>query len=509
MRQFLILILLSFFFFSAHSNLQFSDETALPNTETVPKAEAKSPFTTATAGVNYGSSSGSSTTVTHSSWFEEMADSFANVLMGIAFIFVMIPAIWFNERRTIKQRQIIVSGKRICLEPLSTPINRDSDGELVCIRGVSNNPNPMQDDQFQVVVLNSARLKRVVEVYQMRERTSSNRTRNMIGGGSTTTTTHTYEPVWSEDVIESRNFSSPLHRNDNDKVNFITKSKNQNADVVKLGDFFLNQSQIERMVKYESVPINQSVVTNLSINMRNLISTLPWVEKTPLIEGPYIMLKQSQHVSGQQIGDIRISFEVVKCGPLTVVCEQAGQGFVPYEIARKGFKRSSKNEMQARLIDGDERTSTCDCFDTFIENACVCCFCCCKCMSGLLQEDKTIDWVFESGYNKDTAFEAKLYENKTTTLLIRIGGWLGLIVGFALVLSPVVTFFSIVAIFGSAVSVAAWAISIVFGSSVYIITLSLAWIAHRPLVAIPLLLIASTVTGLLLYYQNAEIQTNQ
>ena len=439
-------------------------------------------------------------TVTYKSWLDSVGDSFTSVLIGMVIIFVSIGVLWVNERRYVKEAQIIISGKKICIEASPSSINPNYGNELVHLTGNAWNSEPLQDLEFDVVANNAAKLKRVIEVYQMNETSSSSTKRDSFGGGQTTVTEYHYNSIWSKTFIESSSFHDFTYRNSNENVIFITTNETNSAKVVKLGKFFLSPNQIEQLNRFESVAIPQSTLQNMPKIINSTVNTL-WANKSPVIEGPYIRLRQKSGVDN--IGDIRISFEAVLCGPTTLVAQQSGETFVPYDIKNRGFKRQTKNSTggSGEFINGDERGWTCDIFDTILDK--ICCCCCCSCLRGLIKEDEYIDWVYETAYNKNDTFSAKESQNKTTTNLIRLFGWIFLILGFFLLFSPIIQFFYVIAIFGKAIEFAAFIISLIIATAIASIIIALSWLAHRPWISLLLLLISGVIVGLIVLHTNS------
>jgi len=144
--------------------------------------------------------------------------------------------------------------------------------------------------------------------------------------------------------------------------------------------------------------IDQSVIQYLSVQMRDKIKTSG---RTLKLDGPYLLLAKS--LSEPTLGDTRISFDVVKCNPVTVVAERNGDSFIPYDINVRRFsphRREFSGEDDDKYFNSGANCNACD---RVMEVACCCC-CCSSCCSNLFEVDHLIDWVFEEKYSKHLAF---------------------------------------------------------------------------------------------------------
>lgn len=136
-----------------------------------------------------------------------------------------------------------------------------------------------------------------------------------------------------------------------------------------------------------------------------------------------------------EVGDMRITFSVVNPKVISVVAKQSSHNLVPY-VATNG---------------------------------------------------KTIALVNNGVASADQMFAEALQSNKIMGWVLRLVGVVLLIIGFNLIFKPFVVLADVLPILGRIVGAGTGFISLILGLSIGLVTIAIAWIAYRPLVAIPLL----------------------
>jgi hypothetical protein len=158
--------------------------------------------------------------------------SFLFVIFGILFLII-------NELSYVSQvkNYHALGGKAIEVNP--DQINNSNNNKLVYIFGSLSAEKKVSDSVFAVEV-DGLRLKRKSEIYQWKENKADNQPA-------------TYELVWSENLINSKNFT------DTEKVNPTTPSFPSDEFVneqPKIGAFNLDKKYLYRLGGYESVNLN-------------------------------------------------------------------------------------------------------------------------------------------------------------------------------------------------------------------------------------------------------------
>jgi len=458
---------------------------------------------------NFVSKGGRSTTVKHRSiyrrgafggifdFYELFLESFFAPIIGSIMILIAISLLWYMERRSVKIAEIIQSAQNVCIEAPEKPILKENNHEMVCISGTTYNPNVLVEKDFGLHVENSVKINRKIEVYQMEETSKTTKRKN-----EASVTTYYYNPVWSSDQISSSDFHVCSYQCVNNKVVFITDDHTTQAKTVRMGEFTLIESQLEQMKKFKAYPVPMNIMETASEKIKTQIKRLKWSSTNTTVEGDYLMVRQQP--KGQEIGDIRVSFEVVSCGPVTVVSEQNEDSFKPYNYKSRSFKRlaraSSRNMYPNGMVEGDERKSYGEEFDRILDSVCSY-LPFWSDVASMTQEDQEVNWVLEANHTKAQAFKEKEEENLLFTFLFRwrLGGWLLLLIGTRLVFEPMIVFSSKVFISQYDVDFGMWVAAFLASTSVTSIVIAVSWMAHRPyagalMLVVPMVAMAATVS---------------
>ncbi len=196
------------------------------------------------------------------------------------------------------------------------------------------------------------------------------------------------------------------------------------AEAVALGAFALSRDQVGQINTWKELPPPAEAATPVIALPGNLQSTR---------EGWYA---GTGTPSAPQIGDVRISFQSVGPSEVTVVAMQMGDRLVDWTTAQG----NPFNELRVGLL------------------------------------------------SKPAMFERLRTENTLLTWGLRFGGFLLMAIGLAMLFSPLVALADVIPFIGNLVGagVALFAGLMAFGLSLF--TIAVAWVAHRPIVGVPLLL---------------------
>ena len=147
-----------------------------------------------------------------------------------------------------------------------------------------------------------------------------------------------------------------------------------------------------------------------------------------------------------QIGDQRIAFAVVQPGPVSLVARQIGSTFEPYR---------TRNGGQLELLQVGTFTA-------------------------------------------DEMFAHAREQNSLLTWGLRLGGWLGLLIGFTLIFKPLSVLADIVPFIGSLVGMGTGLLALLLATAIALVVIAIAWIIFRPLLGILLLAAAIAIPVALL-----------
>jgi hypothetical protein len=136
-----------------------------------------------------------------------------------------------------------------------------------------------------------------------------------------------------------------------------------------------------------------------------------------------------------QVGDLRVSFKVAKPAAISVISRQTGDSFTPY-VASTG---------------------------------------------------KSIEMLAAGTLPAAGMFQAAQESNKTLTWILRFVGFIVMLIGFGMILKPLVVLADVLPFLGDIVGIGTGFISFVLAACGSSVTIAVAWLFYRPLVSIPLL----------------------
>jgi len=371
------------------------------------------------------------TKVTHQSWFGRIGNSFAGVLVGLLLIVVMVGVLFWNEGRAVQTEKALAEGAGLVVSVANAPVDPANEGKLVHVTGTIVSQQTLSDPDFGIET-SGVRLVRKVEMYQWTESESSKKQTN-LGGGEETVTTYTYKKEWKEGRVDSSEFEqADGHQN----PELLLSSQTYQIDDGTLGDYALTPSILDKVGGVTDLPVKNS-------QEEAVAAASPLDLPVAVVGG---IIKVGQNSSSPAVGDLSISYQVVPLGDVSVIAQQDGDSFSPYQT-------------QA----GDE-----------------------------------LELVDDGIVAAPAMFKAAADENNIITWIIRGVGLLLLVTGFALVTGPLSVIASVLPFLGSIVSFGTGIIAWVMGLTVGTITIAVAWFFYRPILSIVILVVgAAIVFGLI------------
>lgn len=364
------------------------------------------------------------TEVTSESWFSRLGGAIKGILVGIVLIIAALILLFWNEGRSVKEYKTLQEGASSVVSVASDAVDPANAGKLIHTTGKADTKAVLSDPIFGVSA-NAVQLRRVTEMYQWQE-TSQSETQKKLGGGEETKTTYSYTKTWSANAINSSNFRIPEEHQNPATIPY--ESNTQVADAVSLGKFSLPSSLVERIDETKPLFIQAADIKN-----------------TQLPTG--IKLQAGSFYSGAdpatpQIGDQRITFEVVNPMEVSVIAKQVRNTLEPYTTSVGG---------EIELLE-----------------------------TGIHSADAIIQHAQDS--------------NVILTWILRLIGFILLVIGINMefkVLSVIADVLPIAGdIIGAGTGIIAFLLAIIFA----LVTIATAWIFYRPLLAIILL---ATVVGVI------------
>ena len=363
------------------------------------------------------------TEVTSTSWASRMMASIKGILLGFILFIVAFPVLFLNEGCSVRTAKGFKEGAQAAISIDAGRVDPGNSGKLVHMTGHAVTDEILTDPVFQVSAT-GIRLNRNTEMYQWKENVHT-RTEKKLGGGEETVTTYSYEKTWSSGRIDSSRFRKTGY--DNPPMPFNPDT--WQARRVKLGDFRLSPSLIFQITQSEKIFLGQEAIDNLPSSLQAGAS---------LHEGGFYT---GNNPADPQIGDMRISFHVVRPQEVSVLSRQQDDTFEAY----------------------------------------------------ITTQGTSIDRLMSGSRSIDSMIARMHHENILRTWLIRLAGFMMMFIGMSLVFGPISTFGDVVPIVGSILrmgtGIIAFVIAFVFATT----TIAIAWITYRPLFGISLLILAGGV----------------
>lgn len=403
---------------------------------------------------------------------ERVGNSFKKIFGGILLVLGMI---WFlarNENNFVEQKAALNEGNNIVQETVAETINPELDGQLVHLQGMTSSPAEALKDPVFGVKTDDLKLIRKVEMYQWKE-SSSEKCQDNYGGSETCTTTYDYKKVWSDSEIDSTRFYESAGHYNPSEWEYASQQREKSPILVwafTLGASFTEQlndakalgltDQEVTLPEGEVAPLAQenpdSEVEEAGAASEEVAAEVPAETQETLSgevqTGTQAELPQAQkrfHLSenliyvgtnpqSPKIWDMKISFSTVKSETVSIVGKQSGEELNSYTTSN------------GRSI-------------------------------SLLEQGKVA---------ANEMFAHAHSANKTMTWVFRILGLLLMYAGFAMMFEFVSTLAKLLPplahLIGVGTSLIAFALTLIVGLG----TIAIAWLVVRPLVGIPLLVVA-------------------
>ena len=380
-----------------------------------------------------GSSGGDSfTEVTSESWLSRLGNAVKGVIVGIVLFLVSFPLLWWNEGRAVHTAEGLSELGRVVVTVPADKVDPANDKKPVHITAEAVTDEVLADPQFPVSA-KAIKLRRKVEAYQWKETTSSE-TRNKVGGGTETKKTYSYDKGWFDHAIDSSGFHNREGHANPAAMRF--PAAEQSAKVVNLGKFKLSSGLIALMNDYKPVPFTAADLEKLSPELKSeakLAGDLLYLPPTPNGLPP--------DPASPNVGDVRIAFDAVGPGTVSIIARQLSDSFEPWQ-SRAG---TTVQELMAGAVSAENMIRTME------------------------QTNSMLTW------------------------LLRLAGFVLMAIGIALVFNPLVVFADVLPLLGDILGMGVGIFAVVIAASLSLLTIAVAWLAYRPVMAVALIVAAVAI----------------
>ncbi|RKZ91019.1 MAG: hypothetical protein DRR19_08420 [Candidatus Parabeggiatoa sp. nov. 1] len=369
------------------------------------------------------------TEITSESWWDRIKNALGGALLGLILFLAAFPLLFWNEGRAVDRAKTLEEGASTVISIDAKQVEAVNEGKLVHLSDQARSDETLTDAMFGVVAANVINLRRVVMMYQWEEQQRSE-TQEKLGGGTETVTTYTHTETWSSDLFDSSTFKQPEgHRN---PTSMPFSSNAFHAEKVTVGAFSLSVSLVNQLDKSQRLPMTAETFEQVPEEFR---------DKLHIHDGYYYM---GQDATRPQIGDLRISFEVVRPAVVSIVAKQVGSSLASYTTQVGG-------EIE----------------------------------------------LFEYGtVTAEDMFKHEVAFNTMLTWILRLVGFIVMFIGLNFIFGVLRTLAAVLPFLADIVGFVGALVSFVIAATLSLITIAIAWIFYRPLLGIMLLAIA----GGLLYF---------
>jgi len=362
---------------------------------------------------------------------------------GTGFIFLLIGTVmlWVNECSFVRTDKAIRSAQKELVRVTDvSSVDPALNGKLIHASAFADTQDILSDEKFGVSEKAIA-LVRLVEYYQYEEQKHTEK-KDKLGGSEETITTYTYEKKWVRAPINSGNFGDPDYKKANivldNEVKFqIQYAKNVSFGAYKLPAFIIEDigGNVQAEVKISNndlAKLNDQIVKKAKDTGYKTESNATLVS----VQGNVVYFGKSS--SSPQVGDVRITLTKVPPSDISIIARVTASTFEKY-IAPNGspFGRVAMGTVSA---------------DTMIDSA--------------KKENSMLTWLF------------------------RLIGLFLIVASFKLIFKILPTLFKVLPPLATIVGAGVALVCSVGGFVWTLVVIALAWLFYRPLVGIPLLIVA-------------------
>ncbi|MEL6108753.1 MAG: TMEM43 family protein [Planctomycetota bacterium] len=407
------------------------------------------------------------TQVIEESWFSRIGGAIKGILVGGILTVVSVPVLFWNEGRAVRTAKGLKEGAKVVIDIQPDSVDPANNGKFVHTGGDATTQEILRDEEFQIEY-NGVRLNRHVEMFQWHE-DEKRKSKKKMGGGKKTVITYSYHKDWSSRVIPSSEFDeASTHVNPSD---MLFSKRTEQAKTVMLGEFRLSDSLIGMIRKTETLDLSEVNVpgeydgiasvrhdgpngsARIYIARAALNKTQPAslagsvdppanADRPDLIDIEQAATETNEAVTNEplepQIGDVRVWFTATPVTTVSLLSQQSGNSFQPYETE----------------------------FDT------------------------TINVLQEGTFTADEMIAQQEAANRTLTWVLRFVGTLVMFVGLMLVLRPLAVVADVLPFAGTLVGIGSAIVAGLLTIAGSLTVIGVAWVFYRPMLGISLLLIA-------------------
>lgn len=360
------------------------------------------------------------TEVTTESWLSRVGGAVKGILVGLALFILAFPLLFLNEGRAVDRMKALEEGAGSVVHIDSKVVDPSNDLKLVHATSKVTTDETLADSAFNVKA-NAIKLKRSVQVYQWQENVEEKKEKQ-LGGSEKTTREYSYSKVWREGLIDSAEFKDAEHQN---PASIPFSNQTLQAKNVAFGGFDFPSKLTNKLNNFIKVDLTSKPVPSIEA-----------IDNMTVHDGGYFI---GEDPLNPQIGDLKVTFEMVEPTTVSIIAQQTENSFQPYITSNGG---------DILLLE-----------------------------SGVVGQEKM--------------FQSALASNTFTTWLLRLAGLVMMTVGLSLVLKPLSVIADVLPILGDIMEAGVGVIASLVAIVLTAITIAFAWLYFRPFIGLGLLLVAA------------------
>ncbi len=397
------------------------------------------------------------TETTKTSYGSNIGNSFKGIIFGFILLVGSVVTLWWNESRSVNQADALneMNAKIVTLP--DSIYHPEYGNKAVLVQGEVK-PTAQVEDTLFGVKSDGLVLRRVVEMYQWRENTSS-KSEEKLGGGTETVTTYDYVKEWSSSVYSSSSFKHPQGHY-NPAMDYKSQTFTTDANI---GGYYLSKNMIGKIGASQTYNGLSSMPKKIGMadNHMSFLYMGQKLQHSKIVDlnGSLktVAVNESSSPQNPKVGDVKISYTYAPAGQYSIAAKSQNRALVNYT--------TSNNSSFA-----------------FIR-------------SGVVSAKQI--------------FQDELDANSTLTWILRLVGLAMMFISFSLIMGPLSTLAKVIPMLGSlvggATGIIAGVLTFVLGS----IVISLAWFTSRPMLSLVIIGVGIAIAvGLAKFGKKKETQQN-
>ena len=374
------------------------------------------------------------TQVSSQGYGSRLMESIKGVLIGLLMFAVSFPLIFWNEGRAIHTARGLEEGQGAVVDVKTEAVDAANEKKLVHFTGDTKTGETLADPLFGVTAP-AIRLVRDAKMYQWTEK-EEKRTVEKIGGSKETTTVYTYERAWKDQLVKSAAFKAPNAPSENRNPEKLLVDQGEwSAREVSVGAYRLPSELVSEINTFEAEPVTGDGAD---------VQAPPGVRVRVADGGFYL----GDDPANPKVGDTKVSFRVVKPGPVSVIAMQMGNTLGAYRT----------------------------------------------------HADTKLEILKTGSHSAQEMFQAELAANAALTWVLRGVGFFLMFIGIYSVFRPIVMLVNVLPFLGDMLGFGLGLFSAMISAALTMLTIAIGWLFYRPLVGVPLVLAS---VGLIVWMKTA------